>query len=69
MKDNQLGRKIKQLRNMIDEKHYDCLIEVDGGINDETAKLAKEAGVDILVAGSYLFKSANMKEDIKNLRK
>ena len=61
--------KIKQLRNMIDEKHYDCLIEVDGGINDKTAKLVKEAGADILVAGSYLFKSANMKEDIKNLRK
>ena len=47
--------KIAYLRKAIDEKGLSCLIEVDGGINGETAKLCKEAGVDVLVAGSYLF--------------
>ena len=61
--------KIRQLKAMIDEKHYECLIEVDGGINEETGKIVKEAGADILVAGSYLFKSNDMKTDIKKLRK
>lgn len=61
--------KIRQLKAMIDEKHYECLIEVDGGINEETGKIVKEAGADILVAGSYLFKSNDMKLDIKKLRK
>ena len=61
--------KIKQLRKIIDENEYECLIQVDGGINNETAKLVKDAGVDVLVAGSYLFKSENMKQDIKNLKK
>ena len=61
--------KIKELRKIIDENHYDCLIQVDGGINDQTALLVKEAGVDVLVAGSYLFNSDNMKERIKALKK
>ena len=61
--------KIKQLRNIIDENHYDCLIQVDGGINENTAKLVKDAGVDVLVAGSYLFKNENMKAAIKALKK
>ncbi len=47
--------KVKALRQEIDQKGYDCLIEIDGGINGETAPLAVEAGVDVLVAGSYLF--------------
>ena len=61
--------KIAKLREMIDEKCYECFIEVDGGINDKTAKLVKEAGADILVSGSYLFKNENMKQAIKELRK
>lgn len=60
--------KIKALRNYIDENMLECFIEVDGGINDETATLVKEAGADILVSGSYLFKD-NMKERIKLLKK
>ena len=47
--------KIRTLRNWIDERNLDCLIEVDGGINGETAQLVKEAGVDAVVAGSYVF--------------
>ncbi len=47
--------KVKALRKEIDSKGYNTLIEIDGGINEETAPLAVEAGVDVLVAGSYLF--------------
>ena len=54
--------KINKLRKVIDDNNYKCLIEVDGGINKETGELCKKAGVDILVAGSYLFG----KEDILN---
>ncbi|MCK4358903.1 MAG: ribulose-phosphate 3-epimerase [Candidatus Cloacimonetes bacterium] len=43
-------------------------IEVDGGINYQTAKLAKEAGANILVAGNFIFSSNNYKEVIKGLR-
>ena len=45
-----------------------CLIEVDGGINAETAQNAKLAGVDVLVAGSYLFGHDDIKERIEKLR-
>ena len=61
--------KIKTLRAIIDENEYDCLIEVDGGINEETSKLVQDAGVDVLVAGSYLFKSDNMAQRIRILKK
>lgn len=60
--------KIRKLREYIDEHHYDCLIEVDGGINETTSKIAKDAGVDVLVAGSYLFKD-NMKQKVKDLKR
>ncbi len=61
--------KIAYLRKAIDEKGYDCLIEVDGGINAETGKLCREAGVDVLVAGSYLFGHEDLKERLEALRK
>lgn len=48
--------KVVYLRNKIDEMQSKCLIEIDGGINENTARLAKKAGVDVLVAGSYVFK-------------
>ena len=60
--------KISYLRKIIDERGLNCLIEVDGGINNETAKLCKEAGVDILVAGSYLFGHEDIKERINLLK-
>ena len=47
--------KIAFLRNEIDSKGYSALISVDGGINDRTAPLCLNAGVDILVVGQYLF--------------
>lgn len=60
--------KISYLRKMIDLNDYLCLIEVDGGINEKTAKLCKEAGVDILVAGSYLFGKDDIEERMELLR-
>ena len=61
--------KISYLRKAIDDNGYKCLIEVDGGINNETAKLCKEAGVDVLVAGSYLFGHEDIKERLLGLKK
>ena len=43
-------------------------IEVDGGINDITGKLCKDAGADVLVSGSYIFKAVNRKEKIELLK-
>ncbi|CDC45635.1 ribulose-phosphate 3-epimerase [Firmicutes bacterium CAG:449] len=57
--------KIKELKSYQKDYHY--VIEVDGGINDITSKLCNEAGVDILVSGSYLFKG-NMKEKVESLK-
>ena len=61
--------KIAYLRKLIDKNGYKCLIEVDGGINNETGKLCKDAGVDVLVAGSYLFGHEDIKERIAGLKK
>ena len=65
--DNALD-KISYLRKLIDQRGLNCFIEVDGGINDATGKLCKEAGVDILVAGSYLFGHEDIKERINLLK-
>lgn len=59
--------KIEKLRIYIDRYKLDTLIEVDGGINNKTAKLCKEKGVDILVAGSYLFGSSKIKDRVEGL--
>ena len=66
--DNSLP-KIRYLRKKIDEEKLHCLIEIDGGINKETAKLARDAGVDVLVAGSYIFGHEDVKERIDSLRR
>jgi len=54
--------KIRELKS-----NYKCLIEVDGGINAETAAECARAGADVLVSGNYIFKSDNPKEKIKIL--
>ena len=59
--------RIKMLDEIRKKDHLDYLIEVDGGINDVTAKKCAEAGVDILVCGTYLYRSKNIKEDYKKL--
>ena len=45
-----------RLKELINRRNPNCLIEVDGGVNDKNVTLLKEAGVDIVVAGSYVFK-------------
>ena len=60
--------KLKELKKYIDENNIDIDLEVDGGINNETAELCKEAGANILVAGKYLVTSENFNEAVKNLR-
>jgi len=47
--------KIRQVRRWIEEKELDCEVEVDGGINVETARLVVEAGANVLVAGSSVY--------------
>ena len=47
--------------------NLDVAIEVDGGINNKTGKLVSEAGADILVAGSYIFKHSDMNEAVSSL--
>lgn len=59
--------KIKRLRKVIDEKKYNCLIEIDGGINSQTSKICFKAGADVLVSGSYIFSAKDPTEAIKSL--
>ena len=60
--------KVKRLRRMIAEKGCQTLIEVDGGVQGETAPRLVEAGVDVLVSGSYVFKSPTPEQVIHDLR-
>ena len=60
--------KIRRLKQMIRERDLKTLIEVDGGVNGETAKACREAGADVLVAGSFVFGAADMQEAIAALR-
>jgi ribulose-phosphate 3-epimerase len=60
--------KVKRLRRLIDERHAQVLIEVDGGVQEETAPRLVKAGVDVLVSGSYVFKSATPEQIIHELR-
>lgn len=59
--------KVKALREMIDRTGSKALIEVDGGVNGETGERLANAGVDVLVAGSYIFGAPNPEERIKQL--
>ena len=62
--------KVKLLRKEIDEKKFKVQIEIDGGINFENSKMAKKAGVDILVSGTTIFKEnkGNLKKNIQLLK-
>lgn len=60
--------KVKALKALINRTGSKALIEVDGGVNAETAPRLAEAGVDVLVAGSYVFGSPNPEERIQQLR-
>jgi ribulose-phosphate 3-epimerase len=53
---------------MIDSAGLKTLIEVDGGVNDKNVSALKDAGVDIVVAGNYIFGSSSYKSAIDSLR-
>ena len=58
-----------RLKELIIRRNPECLIEVDGGVNNKNVKLLKDAGVDVVVAGSYVYKHPNgIKEAISSLR-
>lgn len=60
--------KISNIRKKIAKSERKIDLEVDGGINNETSKLAISAGADVLVSGSYIFSSQNYAEAISKLR-
>lgn len=60
--------KIKAIREKANQVNPDLLIQVDGGIVPETAKLCVEAGADVLVSGSYIFGADNIEEAVDSLR-
>jgi ribulose-phosphate 3-epimerase len=60
--------KIKQLSEIIKEKQLPIEIEVDGGVNEDTAKLCVEAGATVLVAGSAIYNKADRRQAIQNLK-
>ena len=64
--DKKAINKINKLKTLIGNR--DVLIEVDGGINPETAKSCIDAGADILVAGTAIFKDGNYDENIKKIK-
>ncbi|WP_370226603.1 ribulose-phosphate 3-epimerase [Mesoflavibacter sp.] len=60
--------KVKQLKQLIADKNANVMIEIDGGVTNKNAKQLVDAGADALVAGSYVFKSDNQTETIKDLK-
>lgn len=62
-------KKVKQLKEIITRNNASTLIEVDGGVTNKNAKQLAEAGADVLVAGSYVFKAENQIETIADLKK
>ncbi|MCD8412299.1 ribulose-phosphate 3-epimerase [Tenacibaculum finnmarkense] len=61
-------KKVSQLKHLIEFSNSECKIEIDGGVTDKNANQLIEAGADVLVAGSYVFKSEKPTETIENLK-
>ena len=61
-------RRIEELKEMRDSGGYNFLIEADGGVEWTNAGKLVRAGVDVLVSGSYVFKSGKVEERIKSLK-
>ena len=60
-------QKVDDLKSLINKKNSKALIEIDGGVTSENAKKLVEKGADVLVAGSFVFKSDNPTETISTL--
>jgi ribulose-phosphate 3-epimerase len=61
--------KIKSISNYIRDNNLSVDIEIDGGVNYETGKICRDAGANILVAGSFLFKQENLLTATNELNK
>jgi len=61
--------KVESLKDIREQNGYHYIINIDGGINDKTVKKAKEAGVDMVVSGSYVCKSDDFNKQIDSLKK
>ena len=59
--------KVKELKELIQSSRSECQIEIDGGVTNQNAKKLVQAGANILVAGSYVFKSSNPTDTISKL--
>ncbi len=62
-------KKIRQLKEIINRNDASTLIEIDGGVTNKNARELVEAGADVLVAGSYVFKAENPTATISDLKK
>ena len=60
--------KVRLIRRRIAEKGLACDVQVDGGINYETAPIVREAGANVLVSGSCLFRAEDMSEAVRRLK-
>ncbi len=60
--------KIRELKKLITSNNYDCLIEVDGGVDTENIKEISDAGADMFVCGSSVFNSADRSETIRKMK-
>lgn len=60
--------KLRKIRTFIDAQKPDCELEVDGGINETTARICREHGANVLVAGSAYFKHPDKKEFVRKLK-
>lgn len=65
---NDMLPKVTELKQEIERQGLDVDIQVDGGVDSETASLCKKAGANVLVAGSYIFKSEDVKKAIEILK-
>tara|TARA_B100000886_G_scaffold318977_1_gene259398 strand:+ start:1544 stop:2194 length:651 start_codon:yes stop_codon:yes gene_type:complete len=61
-------QKVRELKSLIQSKNASTKIEIDGGVNSSNAPLLKEAGADVLVAGSFVFKSEKPSQTIADLK-
>ncbi len=60
--------KTKKLKTLINKYNPSCLIQIDGGVNDKNIHELKDAGVDVVVAGSYVYGANDIKEAISSLQ-
>lgn len=60
--------RVKELKKLINENNYNCLIQVDGGINDKNIGSLVKAGADSFVVGTFLFNSTDIEKTMKSLK-